>query len=239
MTRRKKSLSSWLLKLLLRHLPPKFCAQCIEEVQIALAGTDRRIGEYALSCNNPQALCFLIDIYPVLQELLARYPRHETLRFLDIGPAFGAAAGLISQMHRSDFLGPKLDVSVLDITDERRAFIELSYPLVRFIHSSIESVARTEQWDIVYCSNAIEHLAQPKAFIQKVLEHTKGFALFLSPYLEEEPLSLDHKSRIGEHDFKDFPVEAFRVFRSAAWPPTTGDTDRKQLLALVRGLSRT
>lgn len=229
------SLLCWLAKKLLKRLPPKATARCIEEIQIELAGEDSRVGNYALDYNNPQALCFFIDIHPIFQSLIARYPRHSTLQFLDIGPAFGAASGLIAQMYRSDFLGPRLEVSVIDITDERRAFIELSYPLVNFIHSPIEILAKEQVWDLVYCSNAIEHLIDPAAFIEKVLQHTRGFALFLAPYMEELPLSLDHKSRVGEHLFKDFPVEQIKIFNSAAWPTTAEGLERKQILAVLRG----
>ena len=229
------SLLGKLLKLIAQQIEPLQLGKLFEQLQVEAAGKDPRIGAYAIEYNNPQALCFFIDIHPIFQSLVARYPRHSTLQFLDIGPAFGAASGLIAQMYRSDFLGPRLEVSVLDITDERRAFIELSYPIVNFIHRPIEMLAKEQVWDLVYCSNAIEHLIDPAAFIEKVLQHTRGFALFLAPYMEDPPLSLDHKSRIGEHLFKDFPVEQIKIFNSAAWPTTAEGLERKQILAVLRG----
>lgn len=218
----------------LRALPPREAGAVIEQVQIRAAGADPRIGAYALECNNPQAICFLIDVYADLQAVFSRYPRQSEIRFLDIGPAFGGSAGLLSQMHRSHFLGPRLRVDTLDLTAERQAFIAFSYPLVSFHVGRVESLPSGQQWDVVYCSNAIEHMENPQAFIQFVLSHTAGYAVFLAPYKEAEPMSLDHKSRIDESTFNGFNLEYTRVFRSAAWPTTAEGVVREQILAIIR-----
>ena len=223
---------------LLRRLPPKEAGRLFEALQIDLADPhDPRVGHYALECNNPQALCFLIDAYPTLQRLFATYPRMGTIRLLDIGPAFGAAAGLVAQMHRSHFLGPQVEVDALDIVDSRRAFIELSFPGVRFLHRDVEALRADEMWDMVFCSNAIEHLDDPRAFIHTVMRHTRGYAVFLAPYREAEPLSLDHRLQITEQTFEGIAgcaLESWRVFSSAAWPPTAEGVERQQILAVLQ-----
>jgi SAM-dependent methyltransferase len=221
---------------LLQRLPPRVVGALLESVQVRLAGEDPRVGAYALECNNPQALCFLLDAYPTLQQLFNRYPRLGTVRFLDIGPAFGAAAGLLAQMHRSHFLGPALQVDALDIVDTRRAFIEMSYPLVNFVHARVEDLPPEAQWDMVYCSNAIEHMDDPRAFIAQVLQHTRGHALFLAPYNEALPLSLDHRLQINKQTFEGFEgftVEVCKVFHSAAWPTTAEGVERQQILVVL------
>ena len=225
-----------LVQALLRRMAPRDIGILVESEQIRLAGTDPRVGAYALECNNPQALCFLLDAYPTLQQLFSRYPRMGTIRFLDIGPAFGAAAGLLSQMHRSHFLGPTVRVSVLDIVDTRRDFIEMSFPLVDFLHSRVEDLPTDAQWDIVYCSNAIEHMDDPRAFIAQVLRHTQGQAMFLAPYREALPLSLDHRLQITEQTFEGFEgfkVDSLKVFHSAAWPTTAEGVERQQILVVL------
>ncbi len=151
---------------LLRRASPRDVGLLFEQLQIDLAGNDPRVGQYMLDCNNPQTLCFLIDCYPVLQRIFSRYQRTDSLRVLDIGPAFGASAGLLSQMHRSDFLGPKLCVDALDIVDSRRRLIEMAHPHVNFIHESIDALPENMSWDVVYCSNAIEHIDDPRQFIR-------------------------------------------------------------------------
>jgi SAM-dependent methyltransferase len=162
-------------------MPPKVLGQFIESLSIKLAGENPEIGQYALNYNNPQALCFLIDVFPKLQHYLHQYQRDGVVDFLDLGPGFGAAAGLISAMYRSDFLGPRLSVDVMDITEERRSFIELNYPNIRFIHGAIEHADPALTWDIVYCSNAIEHHPDPEFFVSSILSHTRGYAFIVAP----------------------------------------------------------
>jgi SAM-dependent methyltransferase len=226
-----------LARRLLQRLPPRAVGELLESELIRVAGKDPRLGAYALEFNNPQAICFLLDAYPTLQQLFTRYPRLGLVRFLDIGPAFGAAAGLLAQMHRSHFLGPKLQVDALDILDARRAFIEMSYPLVNFVHARVEDLPPEAQWDVVYCSNAIEHMDDPRSFIRQVLLHTRGHAVFLAPYNEAPPLSLDHRLQINEQTFEGFEgfeVEACKVFHSAAWPTTAEGVERQQILVVLR-----
>lgn len=218
---------------LCRRLSPSEIGNLFEELQISLAGDDPRIGQYAVEYNNPQALCFLIDAYPRLQKIFATYPRMGEIHLLDIGPAFGASAGLLSQMHRSHFLGPKVIVDALDIVDTRRGFIEMTYPLVNFLHTSIESLPSAAMWDVVYCSNAIEHMDDPNAFIRFVMKHTRAQAVFMAPYKEASPLSEDHRVQITEQTFEDFHVKSVDVFSSAAWPTTADGVARQQILVVL------
>ena len=223
-----------LARWLLARLPARIACQVVESVLVSRAGDDPRIGAYALECNNPQALCFLIDAYPTIQRLLRAQPRMGTVRLLDIGPAFGASAGLLWQMHRSHFLGPRLEVEAMDIVATRRGFIEMSWPWVRFLHGRIEALPAQARWDVVYCSNAIEHMEDPRAFIQAVLEHTGSHAVFMAPWCEEAPMSLDHRSRIDEGTFEGFDVESLQLLHSAAWPATADGRHRQQVLAVLR-----
>ena len=220
---------------LCRQIPARELGRIFERLQIAFAGNDPRIGQYALDYNNPQALCFLIDIYPILQKIFSTYPRMKTIHLLDIGPAFGASAGLLSELHRSHFLGPRVKVDVLDITDSRRDFIEMTYPLIDFLHCRIEEVPTDRTWDLIYCSNAIEHMADPRTFIRFVMQHTAGRAIFLAPHDEQEPLSEGHLSKITANTFAEFEVETIHVFSTAAWPMTSEGVERQQILAVLKG----
>jgi SAM-dependent methyltransferase len=223
------SLCLWLCK----RLGARQAGLLFEKLQISLAGQDPRVGAYALEFNNPQALCFLVDAYPTMQQIFANYPRMGTIALLDIGPAFGAAGGLLSQMHRSHFLGPKLVVHALDIVDSRREFIELTYPMVDFLHTRIEDLPDDAMWDVVYCSNTIEHIDDPREFIRTVIRHTRGFAVFLAPYREALPLSLDHRLQIDEQTFEGFAIESMQVIRTAAWPVTAEGLEREQILVVL------
>ena len=205
-----------------------------ERLQISRADTNNPlVGHYALEFNNPQALCFLIDAYPALQKIFATYPRMGTVSLLDIGPAFGAVCGLLSEMHRSHFLGPKLVVSALDIVDSRRAFIEMTYPLVNFLHTPIERLPADAMWDVIYCSNTIEHIDDPRAFLRSVMNHTRGYAVFLAPYMEAPPLSLDHRLQISEQTFEGFCIKQMDVISTPAWPATADGVERQQILVVL------
>lgn len=223
------SLCFWLC----RWLGARHAGVLFEKLQIAFADSDHRVGEYALDYNNPQATRFLMNAYPALEQLFATYPRQGTVSLLDIGPAFGAAGGILSQMHRSPFLGPMLKVSALDIVESRRKFIELTYPRIDFWHSRIEDLPEDAIWDVVYCSNTIEHIDDPRDFIRSVLKHTRGFAVFLAPYREALPLSLDHRLQIDEQTFEGFSVRSMEVIRTTAWPTTAEGVEREQILVIL------
>lgn len=205
-----------------------------ERLQISAAGSDPRLGQYALEFNNPQALRFMVDAYPTLEKLFATFPRMGTIRLLDLGPAFGAAGGMLSQMHRSHFLGPRVEVTALDIVDSRRTFIELTYPLVQFLHTDVADLPADAMWDVVYCSNTIEHIDDPHQFIRMVMKHTRGYAVFLAPYREALPLSLDHRLQIDEKTFEGFGIDSLQVIKTAAWPATAEGTEREQILVVLK-----
>lgn len=224
------SICEWLCRL----LPSRELGRMLERLRLYAAGDDIRIGEYALNCNNPQALRFLIDCYPTMSRLFDTFPRMSEINFLDVGPAFGASAGLIADMHRSNFLGPKITVDVLDITQERKKYIELCYPLVNFIQGNIESIEDDKKWDIIYCSNVIEHIENPKIFIEKILSHARYFAIFVAPFCEECPMSPGHISRISKETFIDFSPSEFITFKTHAWPVTADGMCRKQVLVVMR-----
>lgn len=219
---------------LCKYLPAPEVGKLVQALRMHFAGADPAIGRYAMDCNNPQALCFLLDIFPMLQERLMRYPRGSVVKFLDLGPAFGASAGLLADMYRSDFLGPKLQIDAMDIVDDRKQFIEMNYPAIQFMKASIDTISDDAQWDVIYCSNAIEHLDDPRAFLESIMRHTRGYAFILAPYNEAPPLSLDHRHQINEATFAGFDVESISLINTAAWPATADGVERQQILAVLK-----
>ena len=55
----------------------------------------------------------------------------------------------------------------------------------------------------------------PREFIRTVMRHPRGFAVFLAPYREALPLSLDHRLQIDEQSFEGFAVESMQVIGTA------------------------
>ncbi|MGO9112919.1 MAG: methyltransferase domain-containing protein [Thermoguttaceae bacterium] len=189
---------------------------------------------YVFEGDIPQTLAFAIDAMSTLSAIFASYPRFGEISFLDLGPGYGAAAGLISQMFCGHFLGPKVNVEVMDIHDHRQKFIELTFPLVKFRLGTIDKLQSETAWDVVFCSNVIEHTVDPKAFIAATLSHTKDRAVFLAPYREQEPLTTDHRSVISDETFAGFQIEKKEIFQSLGWGPTSAG-ERHQVLTVLNG----
>ena len=221
----------------LEGLDPEAAARAVEDYRASLFRPNplapERGLDYALASEVPQTLQFLIECLPTLQELIAAYPRETVLRFLDFGPGMGAAADLMARLHGSGFLGPRLEVEALDRIDRRRDLARFSYPAVRYRVGDIFRMPAEESWDIIYCSNVIEHLEDPTALIRALQSRARGWLLLYAP-LEEDPLSIGHKFRVTEAWLRTFGPERIEIRRSLAWQPPHLQ-DPLQIMALLRG----
>jgi len=208
---------------------PELASEAIQQYRVSLLplvpGWDRIRG---LEYDNPQTLAFATDAMPALISLIRSYPKKREIKFLDIGPGFGGASGLISEMFCSDFLWTKVHVDALDIRDTRRDYFKVAYPLVNFAVGDITQAPKDARWDIVYCSNVIEHTSDPKKFLRDVMEHCDGYAVFLAPYNELENRSPAHFSIITEETFSEQNVVSFSLIDSLGWK------NRKQALVVLR-----
>jgi SAM-dependent methyltransferase len=168
-----------------------------------------RTATYGLEGDNPQTLAFAVDALPAIARVLRGYPQDHEVTFLDIGPGYGGAAGLISEMFCSRFLWARMKVDALDIRDIRQDFMRFRYPLVNFMVGDIADQPTERRWDIVYCSNVIEHTHDPAAFLSATMQHVAGAAVFLAPY--KDGPSEGHPSVIDEATFADWNVVESRL----------------------------
>jgi SAM-dependent methyltransferase len=136
-------------------------------------------------------------------------------------------------MFRGRQLGPKVVVDAIDIHDRRREFIALKYPRVNFLHGDLMALPQSHTWDVLYCSNVIEHTHDPRAFIRKAMQHVRGYGVFLAPYQEEEPRSDEHHSVIDDDTFSEFNVDRKLVYESLGWPATDAGK-RCQILTVLK-----
>lgn len=183
--------------------------------------------DYVDSVQVAQEMQFAIDCLPVLSKILQTYPRDKVISLLDYGPGHCGGANLFATLFRSNSLWCKVIVDAMDIKEFRKELINFDYPLVNFSVGDIRSVPLTKQWDIVYCSNVIEHLVDPVPLIADLLNHSDGWAIIYAPY-EEINLSLGHASTITEDTFKQFDPVTIEIRDSLAW-------NGKQILALFKG----
>ncbi|HYD07101.1 MAG TPA: methyltransferase domain-containing protein [Reyranella sp.] len=188
-----------------------------------------RTRAYGLECDNTQTLAFVADALPAIIRVLRGYPRDREVTLLDIGPGFGGAAGLLSEMFCSPFLWAKVKVDALDIRDIRKDFMTFRYPLVNFMVGDIADQPVSRKWDIVYCSNVIEHTKNPATYLRDTMArvHPTGAAVFLAPY-RDGPNEV-HPSLIDEGTFAGWNVvESTLIHDSLGWP------GRTQILAVIK-----
>lgn len=186
---------------------------------------------YADAANVPQEMQFAIDCLPTLAEILQGYGRDRTVRLLDFGPGFGAGSNLLATLFRSDFLWCRVRVEALDVKDLRRDLAAFDYPLINYRVGDLDALRPEEKWDIVYCSNVIEHTEEPAELIAKLRARARDWLIVYAPYDERE-LSPGHRVTVTEGLFEPFVPVKIDIKRSLAWSATP---QHRQILALLRG----
>jgi hypothetical protein len=73
-------------------------------------------------------------------------------------------------------------------------------------------------WDFVVCSHVVEHVEDPRAFIDTLRRICRGFAFVYTPYREIERIP-DHLSTIDESTYAGIPGCELEVVASMGWHP--------------------
>lgn len=185
--------------------------------------------------NMPQEMQFAIDCLPAIQKLLSNKNRTDVVEFLDFGPGFGAGANLFATLYQSDFLQCRLIVDALDHKDLRKELADVYFPLVNYIVGDINSVPDDKNWDVIYCSNVLEHLDNPKLLIDILRKKCREWLVIYVPY-KESPLSPGHLVSLDETVFQDYNPIHVEVKSSVAWQPAYC-AEKKQLLVILPGMA--
>jgi len=151
----------------------------------------------------PQEMQFAIECLPLLTRVLQSYPKDQEVSLLDYGPGYCAGSNLFATLFKSNVFCCKVNVEAMDIRTHRKDLINYDYPLVNFTIGDIRDVPITKQWNVIYCSNVIEHLADPSPLIDALINHSNGWVIIYAPY-EELPLSVGHVSTITKDTFRQF-----------------------------------
>jgi len=184
--------------------------------------------QFSIAFNFVQEMQFTIDALPEIQRILSAYPKDSNVKLLDFGPGFGAGANLLAQLYSSNFLACKLRVDALDIKPQRSRLARLLFPNVNYMTGMLEEYP-DNYWQIIYCSNVIEHTTEPAALLRLLTKKAKDWVIVLAPYEERLPLSPGHYSRITLETFKDYNPTILKTFLSPAW-----QSDQKQVIAVIR-----
>ncbi|MDR1700921.1 MAG: class I SAM-dependent methyltransferase, partial [Lachnoclostridium sp.] len=110
----------------------------------------------------------------------------------DIGCANGDAILAFSRAF------PSLDYTGIDFSQKAVDNAKVKYPKHRFINQSILEI--DDFYDIVYCSNVLEHFEQPREILRHIFDICKKYAIILVPYNEKELIPA-HVSRFDDSFF--------------------------------------
>lgn len=164
-----------------------------------------------------QSVQFVIDCIPEIHRILhTHYKRGDVLNLLDVGAGSGLGSNLFTMLHSSNYVYSKINVDAVDYTDTRLRWVKTMYPKVNYKVAEVYDLP-DNRWDIVFCSHVIEHVPHPKAFIEKLIDVTRGFLFVYSPHNEIEKIP-GHINTITESLYEGFNIEKINVFRSMAWP---------------------
>lgn len=168
-----------------------------------------------------QSVVFMTDILPHLHaKLVAHYRRKQVLRVLDVGAASGFGSRFLAMLHRDHSLYSKLEIDALDISPARKRWVQATAPEVSFFVGDLFDLPE-RGWDIVVCSHVVEHLSEPRPFIERLRDVCRGFAFVYTPHAEE-PRIKPHLSTITEADYAGLPCEFHRI-KSMGWHPNRPD----------------
>lgn len=168
-----------------------------------------------------QSVIFMSDILPHLHaKLVAHYRRPQVLKVLDVGAASGFGSRFLASLHRDHSIYSQLEVEAIDISPGRKRWVQATAPEVNFFVGDIFQQP-SQAWDLVVCSHVVEHLDEPRPFIEKLCDVCRGFAFVYTPYAEE-PRIQAHASSISEADYEGLPCELHRI-KSMGWHPNRPD----------------
>jgi SAM-dependent methyltransferase len=114
----------------------------------------------------------------------------------------------------------RLEVEALDVTPTRKRWIEAMAPNVGLRVADLFTLP-SKAWDLVVCSHVVEHIDEPRPFIEKLQDVCRGFAFVYSPY-NENPRIRPHKSTITKADYAGLPCE-LHLIKSMGWHPNKPD----------------
>jgi len=183
----------------------------------------------------PQSLQFMIDILPTVRELIQNWNKSKILRVLDVGANTGAGTNLLSALHRGYFFGVKMEVEALDINNNFEQFANEYFPNINYIVGDIFKIPQNRTWDMIISSHVIEHFEDPFSFIHKIQNHARKWALFYTPF-EEEQLHRAHKFRYTKKIINSLQPQITKILKSPAWFGPTGK--EKCILFVLNGKAK-
>jgi hypothetical protein len=118
-------------------------------------------------------------------------------------------------LHSGNYVWSKVKVDAVDFNDLRERWVKIMYPKINYKVADVYDLP-ANHWDIVYCSHVIEHVPNPRNFLEKLVNISKGFLFVYAPYNEIDRIPA-HRNTITESLFEGFNVENLSILKSMAW----------------------
>ena len=166
--------------------------------------------------KEAQSLQFAIECLPEFHRILRTYyNRRDHLLMLDVGAESGAGSNLFALLHSGRRIYSKLTIDTIDYVDLYIRWIKALYPKLSSGQRDVAELPR-QHWDLVFCSHVIEHVADPRRFLEQLIPLCKGFLFIYAPYQETRRIPA-HLHSIDESLFVGLNVERIMVQDSMAW----------------------
>lgn len=177
----------------------------------------------------PQSLLFYAQLMPVIYRCALAARGSEPLKIADVGAAHGAGSNFIHAA-LNNLLGVAVEVTAFELQTRFRRYAEAKFPGIRF--KTTDFLADPERYDIVVSSHTLEHMADPRAFVAKVMDRVRACAVFYVPYRERQ-LIPGHLVSFDHTLIRSMPGFVWgHVFRSVGW--RTEDDARVAAFVCVR-----
>lgn len=170
--------------------------------------------------SMPQSELFMTEIIPVIHELYFSFPVNKTIEVLDIGPQTFSGTRLLSRTHAPDsFNSLKMKISALDIHDYFLPLKECLCPEVEFFKSDVFDV-KNRSWDLIICSHVIEHVPDPKAFVDQLKKLSRRDVIVACPWNENPITTKGHVNTIDKAFVRSVGARNLKIFTNFMWGKT-------------------
>lgn len=182
---------------------------------------------------TPQSIQFMIDLLPIIRELIKKWPKQKILEVLDVGTATGAGANLLATLYKGKFFGIQMKVDALDRKNNKyEPYPKLSFPNINYIVADIFELDKNNTWDLVICSHTIEHMSDPFPFISELKRLARHWVLIYCPF-NEHPLVPGHEISITKEIVDNLQPSDVKIIDSPGWSNLTGN--RKCISFVLKG----
>ena len=184
---------------------------------ISRAGVDT---EVFYNKSMPQSELFMAEIIPVIHELFFNFPINRSVEVLDVGPQTFSGTRLLARTHAQEtFNNLKMKISAIDIIDSFLDLKECICPEVEFIKSSIFDI-KDRGWDLIICSHVIEHVPDPKAFVEQLKRMSRREVVIACPWDERPITTQGHVNTINKAFVRSVGARNLKVFTNFMWGKT-------------------